>query len=142
MNYYLYDENESDEQRLVQILDSFVNNEPVLKSHGGNSYFNKAKRLAYDGFIAVSIMFESNPILTIILFGFPITFFSFIVYCSLCSDIIDDKEGFGNGEEFNEEMSSDEEDEENCEILDGEENEFIENEQYEEKNDGGHLKED
>ena len=150
MNYYLYDgENEKQlESQLIQILDSLLSDQPILSVHGGNSYLNRFKRIGYDGFIAVSLMFESNPILTVILFGLPITFFSIIIYCSCCSDILDGKDDFHELSEEDEDA-----DEEDGEYLNEEANEkaneqvneeIEEYEGYESKEDNktDHLKSD
>ena len=110
MSFYLYDGQNEDqlESQLTKILDGFVAGQPILVVQGGNTYLNRFKRLGYDGFVAVSLMFESNPILTCILFGLPIMFFSVIIYCSCCSDMLD-------GRDFDDEEELDEEAEENSE---------------------------
>lgn len=143
MNFYLYDgQNENQlESQLTKILDGFVTDLPILQVQGGNTYLNRFKRLGYDGFAAVSMMFESNPILTCILFGLPITFFSVIVYCSCCSDMLD-------GKDFDDEEEPDEEAEENSEENYNEleedeelnEEEMIDYESREEDESTGHLK--
>lgn len=143
MSFYLYDgQNEGQlESQLTKILDGFVTRQPILIVQGGNTYLNRIKRLSYDGFVAVSLMFESNPILTCILFGLPLTFFSVIIYCSCCSDMLDGRD-FDDEEELDEEENSEEnynelEDEEmNDEDLNDEEITEYESRQGEE----GHLK--
>lgn len=136
MNYYLYEDDANDklnnEQQLIKVLDSFVNKEPILIVQGGNDHWSKLKRLGYDGFSTVSLMFESNPILTVILFGLPITFFSIIIYCSCCSDMLDG-DGKMDFDEEDEEFSGGEENyelNENNEIND---NESIDEEEVDEE---------
>ena len=34
-------------------------------------------------------MYHGNPVLTIVIFGLPLSFLSFIIYSSCCSDILD-----------------------------------------------------
>lgn len=119
---YLY--NGESETELIKILDSFVQGQPILPVHGGNTYLDRFKRLGYDGFIAITSMFETNPILTIILFGLPLAFFSIILYCSFCSEMLDSRD--------DDELDDNEEDEE----YEGDElnDELIEEEMEEEIN--------
>lgn len=143
MSFYLYDGQNEDklEDQLTRILDAFVVGQPILAVQGGNSYLDRFKRLGYDGFVAVSLMFESNPILTVVLFGLPITFFSIIIYCSCCSDMLDGKD-FDDEEELDEE--ADENSENYNELEDEEMNEEeLNDEEYESREEDqskGHLK--
>lgn len=152
MSFYLYDgQNEENlGEQLTAILDAFVAGQPILALQGGNGYLDRIKRLGYDGYVAVSMMFDSNPILTVILFGLPITFFAIIVYCSCCSDMLDGKE-FDDEEEPDEEADEDsekyelEDEEVNDEEVNDEEvndEEELNDEEFDSREDQstGHLK--
>ena len=62
-------------------------------------------RIAFDAQSSVRSMYKGNPVLTLLLFGLPLSFLSIIIYTSCCSDILDVKE------EENEEEEEDEEEE-------------------------------
>jgi len=45
--------------------------------------------MCFDGYSSLSAMYKGNPILTLLIFGLPLSFLSVILYSSCCSDILD-----------------------------------------------------
>jgi thioredoxin domain-containing protein 10 len=70
---------------------------------GGNGFGTRIARMGYDTYVAVNQMFQSNPILTTILFGLPCCLVSFLIYCSCFTDFLE-----GTDEEFMDEEDEDE----------------------------------
>lgn len=68
-----------------------------IKSHslpfsGGNDIWTRVKRRSYDGVNNLISMYQGNPVLTLLIFGLPFTFLSFIIYSTCFSDILDSSE--------------------------------------------------
>ena len=76
------------------------------QANGGDELYYRLMRMAFDGQSLIRSMYKGNPILTLFLFGLPLSFLSIIIYTSCCSDILDVKE-----EENEEEEDQDEEEE-------------------------------
>ncbi|VEN45720.1 unnamed protein product [Callosobruchus maculatus] len=85
--YYVPEEDiaEMDSRKIDVFLQKILNHS--LSSHGGNSFITRFRREMFDAYIAFSGIWNTNPILGIVLFGLPTVFFSFLIYTSFCADL-------------------------------------------------------
>lgn len=68
-----------------------------LQAYGGNSFLVKLYRTYFEARTSLGDMWRGNPVLTTVLFGLPLGFFSLILYSICCADILDaDEEEEGN----------------------------------------------
>lgn len=74
-------------QDLIQLLDNIRSGTATFQ--GGNGYWPSAKRKVFDVISTVAEMYRGNPVLTVLLFGLPMTFFLFIMYSIFFSDFVD-----------------------------------------------------
>lgn len=65
-------------------------------------------RMCYDTYSSLAGMYKGNPILTLLVFGLPLSLLSIILYSSCCSDLFDapedndiNDETDGSGKYFN-----------------------------------------
>ena len=56
---------------------------------GGNTGWIRFKRSLFDSIVALVNMYHANPILTLLMFGLPLSFFALIVYSTCFSDMLD-----------------------------------------------------
>lgn len=61
-------------------------------TYGGNSLPTRVYRAYFEAKKSLQEMWRGNPILTALLFGLPMGFFSLIVYSIFCADILDAEE--------------------------------------------------
>ena len=91
-------------QDLIQLLNDIRSG--TANFQGGNGYWTQAKRKVFDFVTSVAEMYRGNPVLTLLLFGLPMTFFLFIMYSIFFSDFIDAPEDEEEEEEGEFETSS------------------------------------
>ena len=56
---------------------------------GGNSWWIRFKRQVFDAIVTLVNMYHGNPILTLLMFGLPLSFLALIVYSTCFSDILE-----------------------------------------------------
>ena len=56
---------------------------------GGDSYWTYCRRMLFDSIVSFVKMYHANPILTLLMFGLPLAFLSFIIYSACFADFID-----------------------------------------------------
>ncbi|KAJ7360441.1 Protein disulfide-isomerase tmx3 [Desmophyllum pertusum] len=114
--YYLKQYSEIKEELTEQQLASFLQDvlEGQAKGYGGDSYFQRLYRGIWELLRSIYDIWTSQPIAALLMFGFPLLVFTFIIYMLCIADA---------GPE--EEEPDDMDDEEAEELMDGE---------YEEKN--------
>lgn len=69
--------------------------------YGGNSLPTRVYRAYFEAKRSLQEMWRGNPVLTTLLFGLPLGFFSLIVYSIFCADILDADPDAEEGKEFN-----------------------------------------
>lgn len=74
-------------QDVIQLLDDIRSG--TANFRGGNGYWTEGKKILFDFTTSVYEMYRGNPVLTLLLFGLPMTFFLFIVYSIFFSDFVD-----------------------------------------------------
>jgi hypothetical protein len=94
--YAVFDE---DQMLLPQSIIDILRNSSsgTLEWSGGNSYWTSIRRMIFDSIVSFVNMYHANPILTLLMFGLPLAFLSFIIYSAFFADFIDapddDEEG-------------------------------------------------
>lgn len=99
--YYLMQYSELKEDFTEEKLTVFLNDvlEGNVKGYGGDSYFQRIYRGIWDLFRTVYDIWTTQPIAALLMFGFPLLVFSFLIYM-LCiadtgpeeEDLVDDEE--------------------------------------------------
>lgn len=74
-------------------------NKWLFQASGGNRIHHRFIRMCYDGYSSVAGMYKGNPVLTLLVFGLPLSFLSIILYSSCCSDVFDAPEENEDGED-------------------------------------------
>jgi thioredoxin domain-containing protein 10 len=85
-------------QNVIKVLDDLRTESLPLR--GGDTFYHRIQRLWFDSFSALGNMYRGNPVLTLLLFGLPLAFFSIIVYTSCCSELLDAREDDEEEEEL------------------------------------------
>ena len=64
----------------------------TLPMYGGNDLWTRTKRRSMDAIYNLYNMYQGNPVLTLLMFGLPFMFLSFILYSACCTDFMDGAE--------------------------------------------------
>lgn len=91
LEYYMPDVDgpEVTEESIRSLLNDLQKKPITRAASGGQRMHHRLYRSGFDGFTNVMNMYKGNPVLTILMFGLPLSFFSVIVYVSCCSDMLD-----------------------------------------------------
>ncbi|XP_054164892.1 protein disulfide-isomerase TMX3-like [Oppia nitens] len=91
LQYYLID-GQLNSQNIISFLDNLTNDSSKINALGGDRFWHRIQRMAFDTITSFVSMYYGNPVLTILLFGVPGAFLSIIIYTTCCSDIFDAKD--------------------------------------------------
>jgi len=75
---------------IEMFLESIYNR--TAPTYGGNALSTRIYRAYFEAKKSLNEMWRGNPVLTALLFGLPLGFFSLIVYSIFCADILDAEE--------------------------------------------------
>uniref|UniRef100_A0A8C9W6X1 protein disulfide-isomerase n=1 Tax=Scleropages formosus TaxID=113540 RepID=A0A8C9W6X1_SCLFO len=112
--YFLPSEPVETMEQLIHFMNSVLDG--TSQAQGGDNFFQRLKRLAYDGKSTVMSVFRSSPILGCFLFGLPIAVISLMCYGICTASVSDDasedleplqREGLTEDEEEEEEEEED-----------------------------------
>uniref|UniRef100_A0A8C9VF66 protein disulfide-isomerase n=1 Tax=Scleropages formosus TaxID=113540 RepID=A0A8C9VF66_SCLFO len=113
--YFLPSEPVETMEQLIHFMNSVLDG-TSQQAQGGDNFFQRLKRLAYDGKSTVMSVFRSSPILGCFLFGLPIAVISLMCYGICTASVSDDasedleplqREGLTEDEEEEEEEEED-----------------------------------
>ncbi|RWS03494.1 protein disulfide-isomerase TMX3-like protein, partial [Dinothrombium tinctorium] len=91
LEYYLMDD-ELIAQNIIDLLNKIKTNFTAIRFRGGDSIHHRAMRMVYEGFTTLMMMYKGNPILTLLVFGLPLSFLAVIVYTSCFSEMTEANE--------------------------------------------------
>lgn len=74
-------------QDILELLTRIRNGEQEFQ--GGNTWWVRFKRALFDAIVSLVNMYHANPILTLLMFGLPLSFFALIVYSTCFADMLD-----------------------------------------------------
>ena len=86
MSYSVWDE-EILPQEIMHLLKNVSSFQHEFS--GGNNYWTRFRRMIFDAIVSFVNMYHGNPILTLLLFGLPLAFLSFIIYSACFADFMD-----------------------------------------------------
>ncbi|XP_063705795.1 protein disulfide-isomerase TMX3 isoform X2 [Culicoides brevitarsis] len=77
-----------------EAIDSFLESihNCTATAYGGNGLMTRVYRAYFEAKKSLQEMWRGNPVLTCLIFGLPMGFFSLIVYSIFCADILDAEE--------------------------------------------------
>ncbi|RWS23323.1 disulfide-isomerase TMX3-like protein, partial [Leptotrombidium deliense] len=91
LQYYLI-EDELLPQNIISVLNKITEESSSIGFSGGNTMWYRILRILFEAITTLLMMYKGNPVLTLVVFGLPLSFLSVIIYTSCCSDILDAKE--------------------------------------------------
>jgi len=116
--YYLmqYSEikDEFTEQKLTSFLDDIL--EGRAKGYGGDSYFRRLYRGIWDLLKTIYDIWTTQPIAALLMFGFPLLVFAFVIYMLCIADPGPEEEDLDEAEDGVEFIDDDQEEKEQKEL--------------------------
>ncbi|VDN02151.1 unnamed protein product [Thelazia callipaeda] len=90
--YYSYSDPASimTEKSIISLLERIAAN--GIEPRGGRSLLQRIKRILFELFTNIAEMFRAQPMLTLCLFGVPLSFLSLITYCICSTDLSVDRD--------------------------------------------------